>query len=252
MARELLVVYQGPNGIRRTLPAEQIAGVSLAELREVWKPSRHPTQRSIVTYWWAATTRRHVGCRSLDRLATAMLLDFHPGVVAFSAWSAQLVWRERGREYRMVPDFFVRTAAGTTIVVLCPPKTGPSERFERQLQVLREACADAGWQPAAPRLPGTTALANLRWISRRRHPRFGDAEVEASLVRAFAAPRPLMDGVETCGVPRMLALPRLHHMLWHRRLGVDWNLPLGPESLVGPLGEGEPEALRAPLSVERR
>ncbi|MEU1661540.1 TnsA-like heteromeric transposase endonuclease subunit [Streptomyces griseofuscus] len=183
MARELQVLHQDQFGVRRTRPAEAMAGVLLTERGEVWKPSRYPSQRSIVTWWWAATNRRLVGCRSLDRLSTAMLLDFHPEVVDFSAWSAQLIWREKGRQRQLVPDFFVRTASGQALVVLCPPQSGPGDRFERQLAVLREACQQAGWQLAAPRLPGAVALANLRWVSRRRHPRYGDAQVEAALAR---------------------------------------------------------------------
>ncbi|MFC8360111.1 TnsA-like heteromeric transposase endonuclease subunit [Streptomyces griseorubiginosus] len=251
MAREIQVLHQDQHEVRRALPIEQMAGVPLAERGEVWKPSRHPSQRSIVTWWWAATTRRHVGCRSLDRLSMAMLLDFHPGVSGFGAWSGQLIWRERGRERQLVPDFFVRTATGATLVVACPPQKGPTGRFERQLGVLREACGQAGWQLAAPRLPGPAALANLRWVSRRRHPRYGEAGVEAALAAAFARPRPLMEGVADCGVPRMLALPRLYHMLWHRRLGVDWGTPLSPGSPVGPLGAGEPDAVRRPFTMEQ-
>jgi hypothetical protein len=251
LARELRVLHHDMHGVRRMLPMERMAGVPLAERGEVWKPSRHPTQRSIVTWWWAATSGRHVGCRSLDRLSTAMLLDFHPSVADFSAWSAQLIWRERGRDRRVVPDFFARTASGATVVVVCPPKTGPSDRFEQQVRVLREACEQAGWVLAMPRLPEAMALTNLRWISRRRHPRFGDVGVEAALAEVFAHPRPLMQGVQACGVPRPLALPRLHHMLWHRRLGVDWGVPLGPDALVGPVGAGEPEALSRPFVAEQ-
>jgi hypothetical protein len=251
MARELRVVHQDQYGVRRTQPAQRLAGVALAERGEVWKPSRHPSQRSIVTWWWAATNRRHVGCRSLDRLSTAMLLDFHPGVVDFSAWSAQLTWREKGRQRQLVPDFFVQAANGRTLVVMCAPQTGPSTRFERQLEVLREACRHTGWQLATPQLPGTVALMNLRWVSRRRHPRYGDTEVEAALAGAFARPRRLLEGVEGCGMPRMLALPRLYHMLWHRRLGMDWSVPLSPGTLVGPLAAGEPDAVRRPLMLEQ-
>ncbi|MFC1421281.1 TnsA-like heteromeric transposase endonuclease subunit [Streptacidiphilus cavernicola] len=239
--------------MRRTLPAGRMTPVPLAERGEVWKPSRHPAQRSIATWWWAATNRRHVGCRSLDRLSTAMLLDFHPAVVDFGAWSAQLVWRERGRERRLVPDFFVRTASGKTVVVTCPPAIGPTERFERQLEVVSATAEGAGWLVGVPRLPGDVALANLRWVSRRRQPRFGDPEVEQVLAHAFGRVRPLWEGVEACGVPRALVLPRLYHMLWHRRLAVDWNTALGPGALVGPPGAvGEPDAVRRPLAVEQR
>ncbi|MFJ5105338.1 TnsA-like heteromeric transposase endonuclease subunit [Streptomyces sp. NPDC088554] len=248
MAQELRVLHLDTNGVRRSLPADRLAGAALAERGEVWKPTRHPSQRSIVTWWWAATNRRHVGCRSLDRMSTAMLLDFHPGVVDFGAWSAQLVWRERGRERRLVPDFFVQTVSGSTVMVVARPANEPGERFDRQMAVCREACGQAGWELATPRLPNRTALANLRWVSRRRHPRFGDADVESALAGAFAQPQPLAEGVKGCGVPRALALPRLYHMLWRRRLGVDWAVPLGPGSLVGPMGAGEPEAMGRPFA----
>ncbi|WP_078900023.1 TnsA-like heteromeric transposase endonuclease subunit [Streptomyces sp. SBT349] len=232
MAGELQVLHEDSAGVRRTLPIEQMAGVPLAERGEVWRPSRHPTQRSKATWWWAATNRRLVGCRSESRLWTALVLDFHPSVVDFGAWCAELVWRERGRERRLVPDFFVQSASGKLVVVNCSPATGPKERFERQQEVLREACGRAGWVLAAPLLPSATALTNLRWVSRRRHPRFGDAQVEAALVQAFAQPRPLLDGVDGCGVQPKLVMPRLYHMLWHRRLGTDWEAPLGPDSLL--------------------
>ncbi|MFE3830567.1 TnsA-like heteromeric transposase endonuclease subunit [Streptomyces sp. NPDC059092] len=251
MAKELRVLHFDTNGVRRTLPADRLAGVALAERGEVWKPSRHPSQRSIVTWWWAATNRRLVGCRSLDRLSTAMLLDFHPGVVDFGAWSAQLVWRERGRDRFLVPDFFVRTVSGSTVMVVARPVKGPGERFERQMSVCREACRQAGWQLATPQLPNRTALANLRWVSRRRHPRFSHADVESALAGAFAEPQPLAEGVTGCGVPRSLALPRLYHMLWKRRLGVDWAVPLSPGSLVGPISAGRPEAMDRPFAAEQ-
>ncbi|MGW4034504.1 TnsA-like heteromeric transposase endonuclease subunit [Streptomyces sp. NPDC004838] len=251
MPRELQVLYFDADEVRRTLPAKHLVGVPMAERGEVWKPSRHPSQRSIVTWWWAATNRRLVGCRSLERLSTAMLLDFHPGVVDFSAWSAQLVWRERGRERRLVPDFFVRTSSGATAVVVSRPARGPGERFDREMSVWREACRQTHWQLASPRLPDRTALVNLRWVSRRRHPRFGDAEVESALAAAFAEPRPLAEGVQGCGVPRLVALPRLYHMLWKRSLGVDWAVPLGPGSMVGPVRGGEPTAMGRPFVAEQ-
>ncbi|MFI5740904.1 TnsA-like heteromeric transposase endonuclease subunit [Streptomyces anulatus] len=251
MAQELRVLHLDTNGVRRILPADRLAGVALEERGEVWKPTRHPSQRSIVTWWWAETNRRLVGCRSLDRLSTAMLLDFHPGVVDFGAWSAQLIWRERGRERRLVPDFFVRTASGSTVMVVSRSAKEPGERFERQMSVCREACRQAGWQLATPQLPNRTALANLRWVSRRRHPRFSDGDVESALAGAFAEPQPLVEGVKGCGVPRSLALPRLYHMLWKRRLGVDWAVPLGPGSIVGPMAVGGPQPMGRPFTEEQ-
>ncbi|MGW3399538.1 TnsA-like heteromeric transposase endonuclease subunit [Streptomyces hydrogenans] len=210
----------------------QAAGIEMVGGEPVWVPRRHPSERSIVTYWWSATTGGHVGCRSLDRLSVAMLLDFHPNVVEFSAWTARLQWRERGRVRHLVPDFFARTQAGETVVVACPPAKGPSSRWQRQQAMLREACSEAGWRLGSPRLPQPVALANLRWVSRYRHPRMADAVMERALLDAFVRPSGLLEGIENSGLPVLEALPRLYHLMWRRRLRMDWSVPLGPATVI--------------------
>jgi hypothetical protein len=146
-----------------------------------------------------------------------------------------------------VPDFFVRTTAGATVVVACPPASGPSSRWEQQQDALRHACQEAGWKLGSPRLPQPTALANLRWVARYRHPRNADRAVEQSLLAAFAQPRPLLEGIQAAGVARLLALPRLYHLLWQRRLTMDWSVPLNPASLVS--RGGKAKTLR-PFTIE--
>ncbi len=64
-----------------------------------------------------------------------------------------------------------------------------------------------------PRIPAPMALANLRWVSRYRHPRFGDRDVEQALKAAFRTPRALEEGVRATGLPRLSTLPRLYHLL---------------------------------------
>ncbi|MFE0630860.1 TnsA-like heteromeric transposase endonuclease subunit [Streptomyces sp. NPDC058864] len=215
----------------------------------MWEPSRHPSERSIVTWWWSATTRQLVGCRSLDRLSVAMLLDFNPKVVNFTAWTARLEWTERGRTRRFVPDFFARTAAGQTVVVSCPPASGPSSRWQQQADVLKLVCEQAGWEFGSPRLPHKTALANLRWISRYRHPRNGSRAIEQALLHAFDGPRPLLEGVQGVAAPALQVLPRLYHLLWRHELTVDWSTPLGPGTVVR-RGSGGPEAMQRPFTVD--
>ncbi|MGC5008828.1 TnsA-like heteromeric transposase endonuclease subunit [Streptomyces sp. DT203] len=239
MVKNLQIVHRDGAGREVRVPAEQAAGVQLLDREPVWVPLRHPSERSVVTYWWSATTGKHVGCRSLQRLSVAMLLDFHPNVCDFAAWTARLEWSERGRTRRFVPDFFVRTAVGATVVVACPPATGPSSRWERQREVLEQACGEAGWQLGSPRLPQPTALANLRWVSRYRHPRNADQDVERALLAAFEQPRPLMEGVEAARVPQLVALPRLYHLLWRRQLTMDWSIALGPASTVRKGGDAK-------------
>ncbi|MBZ6135458.1 TnsA-like heteromeric transposase endonuclease subunit [Streptomyces olivaceus] len=236
MAEGLRIVHRNGAGREVQVPAEQAGTVEMFDREPVWVPLRHHSERSIVTYWWAATTGKHVGCRSLQRLSMAMLLDFHPQVSDFAAWTARLEWTEQGRVRRFVPDFFVRTAHGATVVVSCPPASGASRRWEKQRHVLEQACDAAGWQLGTPRLPQGHALANLRWVARYRHPRYADEAVERQVLEAFARPRPLLEGVEGCGVPRLASLPRLYHLLWRRELSVDWSVPLNPASVVRPGG----------------
>lgn len=246
--RDLQVVHRDRAGREVEVPATRAAGLPLTEHAPVWVPLRHPSERSIVTWWWSATSGKHVGCRSLERLSVAMLLDFNPKVVDFAAWTARLEWTEAGRRRRFVPDFFVRTASGSTVVVSCPPASGPSSRWQRQTEVLRLACQEAGWELGSPRLPHKTALANLRWASRYRHPRNGDTGIERHLLRAFTQPRPLLEGVQAVPAPQLLVLPRLYHLLWRRRLTIDWSVPLGPASEVQ-RGGSAPEAMQHPFTV---
>ncbi|RNG17860.1 TnsA-like heteromeric transposase endonuclease subunit [Streptomyces botrytidirepellens] len=248
MVKDLQIVHRDGAGREVQVPVGMAAGVPLAEREPVWVPLRHPSERSIVTWWWSATSGKHVGCRSLERLSVAMLLDFNPKVADFTAWTARLEWTERGRSRRLVPDFFVRTTSGATVVVSCPPASGASSRWERQREVLQQACREAGWEMGSPRLPNKTALANLRWASRYRHPRIGDHAVERDLMQAFARPRPLLEGVQAVPAPQLLVLPRLYHLLWRRKLTIDWSVPLGPGSVVE-CGGSAPEAMRRPFTV---
>lgn len=181
----------------------------------------------------------------MNVLAMAMLLDFNPSVTEFAAWPAKIKWRARGRERSVVPDFFVRTDQGATLVVACPPASGPSPRWQRQQQVLRQACEEAGWELGMPRIPEPMALANLRWVSRCRHPRYGDREVEKALKAAFRTPRALEEGVRATGLPRLSTLPRLYHLLWRQELSMEWNRAMGPDSVIRASGR-MPSAMRRP------
>ncbi|WP_371601191.1 TnsA-like heteromeric transposase endonuclease subunit [Streptomyces sp. NBC_00564] len=250
MAVALEVVHRIEDGSRSiTVPAARAGAVPLTSRGEVWRPARHPSQRSIATWWWAATTGKLVGCRSMNVLAVAMLLDFNPSVTEFTAWPAKIKWRARGRERSVVPDFFVRTDQGATLVVACPPASGQSLRWQRQQQVLRQACDEAGWELAMPRIPEPMALSNLRWVARYRHPRCGDREVEQALKAAFRNPCVLEEGVRATGLPRLSTLPRLYHLLWRRELAVEWNRAMGPDSVIRASGR-MPSAMRLPFETD--
>jgi hypothetical protein len=70
-------------------------------------------------------------------------------------------------------------------------------------------------------------VANVRWLSRYRHPRCGGLQVTGKLVEIFAKPRPLFEGAARVG-DRLAVLPVLYHLLWRRILVVD--LTAGPST----------------------
>jgi hypothetical protein len=75
--------------------------------------------------------------------------------------------------------------------------------------------------------------ANVRWLSRYRHPRCGRREdLAVRLIEVFAAPAPLFAGAERVA-DRLVSLPVLFHLLWRRVLATDLTSALlGPGSLV--------------------
>jgi hypothetical protein len=72
--------------------------------------------------------------------------------------------------------------------------------------------------------------ANVRWLSRYRHPRCaGRPEVADALRRAFAAPACLSAGAAVAGDN----LPVLFHLMWQRVLAADLRSgSLGSSSVV--------------------
>jgi hypothetical protein len=64
-------------------------------------------------------------------------------------------------------------------------------------------------------------VANVRWLSRYRHPRCGGrGDVAAALVSAFAKPVGLFAGADSVG-ERLAVLPVLFHLMWHGVLSAD-------------------------------
>jgi hypothetical protein len=95
------------------------------------------------------------------------------------------------------------------------------------------ACKAVGWVFRRVGMLDVVFAANVRWLSRYRHPRCGRREdLVVRLVEVFAQPTPLFAGAEQVG-DRLLVLPVLYHLLWRRVLIVDLREALlGPSSLV--------------------
>jgi hypothetical protein len=95
------------------------------------------------------------------------------------------------------------------------------------------ACAEVGWQFQRVGALDAMLAANVRWLSRYRHPRCGRREdLAGRLIEAYAQPMPLFAGVEQVG-DRLVVLPVLYHLLWRQVLAADLGTALlGPSTVV--------------------
>ena len=130
-------------------------------------------QRHFPGWWWLATTGRHVGYESWLERDHLMLLDFDPAVTAVGSQPFWLHWKDGRRSRQHAPDFFARLADGTGVVIDVRAddriEPGDAEAFD----VTARACGSAGWEFRRVGAVDPVFAANVRWLSRYRHPRCG-------------------------------------------------------------------------------
>ena len=162
-----------------------------------------------------------------------MLLDFDPAVTAVSSQPFWLHWKDGRRSRRHAPDFFARLAGGTGVVIDVRADDRIEPADAEAFEVTARACAAAGWEFRRVGVIDPVLAANVRWLSRYRHPRCaGRPEVADALRRAFAAPACLPAGAAGAG-DSLAVLPVLFHLMWRRVLAADLaSGPLGMSSMV--------------------
>jgi hypothetical protein len=162
-----------------------------------------------------------------------MLLDFDPEVTAVVSQPFWLHWTDGQRGRRHAPDFFARLRDGCGVVV----DVRADERIQpvdaEAFAAMARACAEVGWAYRRVGVLDAVLVANVRWLSRYRHPRCaGAGEVVGRLHAAFVEPRPLWAGAGEVG-DTLAVLPVLFHLLWRQELVADLaDGRLGPATLV--------------------
>ncbi|MFD8340319.1 TnsA-like heteromeric transposase endonuclease subunit [Streptomyces solisilvae] len=196
-------------------------------------------ERHFAGWYWSATTGQHVGFESWLERDRLVLMDFDPEVVGIASQPFWLHWHDGERERRHAPDYFMRRADGSAVVVDVRADERIEPKDAEAFEVTRLACAQAGWDFERVGVPEAVWLANVRWLSRYRHPRCLHDPAADRLREVFAAPGPLMAGADAAG-DRLATLPVLFHLLWLQELtaaGMAVEL-LGPRSVVGLAGGG--------------
>ncbi|MFJ1970358.1 TnsA-like heteromeric transposase endonuclease subunit [Streptomyces sp. NPDC087903] len=190
-------------------------------------------ERHFPGWYWAATTGRHVGFESWLERDRLLLMDFVPSVVGISSQPFWLHWHDGERERRHAPDYFVRRADGSAVVVDVRADERIEPKDAEAFEVTRLFCAQAGWRFERLGTLDAVLLANVRWLSRYRHPRCLHAPAADRLRDAFATRGPLMAGADAAG-DRLSTLPVLFHLLWLQELSAEDMAAelLGPHTIV--------------------
>lgn len=166
-----------------------------------------------------------------------MLFDFDPLVTAVASQPFQLSWSgPDGKRVRHTPDFFVRRADGTALVVDVRPDEQIGPRDAMKFAATAEACEFVGWDFARVGAPDSVLMENVRWLAGYRHPRVHCPQVAARLVEVFGEGASLLAGARRVG-DQVAVLPVLFHLLWQRVLAVD--LCAGPLSASTRVALGE-------------
>ncbi|MGO4456593.1 TnsA-like heteromeric transposase endonuclease subunit [Streptomyces sp. M-16] len=191
-------------------------------------------QRHLPGRWWSSTVGGHIGYESWLERDHLMLLDFDPSVVGISSQPFWLFWTsDKGKGVSHAPDYFARRDDGSALVVDCRPADRRKPRDWVKFDATRWACDQLEWEFRLVGAPDRIVVANVRWLAGYRHPRHLVEPWATELRKAFAEPRPLMDGARSAGEPIAL-LPVLFHLLWWQELMVDMSVPLHAASVVSP------------------
>ena len=174
--------------------------------------------------YWSATTGGHVVYESRLELARLLLADFDPDIVGIAAQPFLV----READCRHVPDFLLRRADGSVLIVnVKPADRMENERVADSLAWAGRVFAERGWEHEVWSGADAQLLANVRFLAGYRR---------AALIEALAGVEGILRtdatltiaGAQTAlrdaGVvePRAVVL----HLLWCGRLRVDLERPL--------------------------
>jgi hypothetical protein len=235
-ADDVEVTWITPGAVDQSMPLGEAWSVPFEFGLPVRRFTARKGQRHLSGLWWCATTGGHVGFESWLERDQLMLLDFDPAVSGIASQPLWLRWTgEDGHRVSHAPDYFVRRADGSGLVVDCRPADRRPARDVAKFEATASACAQIGWEYQLLGAAEPVAAANVRWLAGYRHPRHDVPEVAGVLRQVFATPIGLHVGAGAMGDP-IAVLPVLFHLLWRGELVVDLSVPIHEATLVHPAG----------------
>lgn len=191
-------------------------------------------QRNFAGLWWCTTNQRHVGFESWCERDNLMSLDFDPDVTGISSQPFRIIWSTPLPQHSHVPDFFIRHADGTAVVIDVRPDERVKPADEEVFQATMRLCSTVGWEYQRLGALPAVYVGNLRWLSGYRHPRCArePSLTQLSAVLAAAGAQTIGSLANIIGDP-VITLPTLFHMMWSHKIRADlWQHPLCNDTVL--------------------
>lgn len=198
------------------------------------RPTAYKGQHNFAGLWWCATNQRHVGFESWCERDQLMRLDFDPDVVGVASQPFRITLPAALPQTTHVPDYFVRQADGTGVVIDVRPDALVKPADEDVFGATAKLCASVGWKYQRLGELNSVYAANLRWIAGYRHPRCDREEFATDLLtRLFTTgTESIRELASAIGDP-ICVLPTLFHLMWRHQITTDLMAsPLHLESIV--------------------
>ncbi len=216
------------DGSTREMPLAELTPATVLSAVP-WRAIRsHHGQHHLPGLYWSATAAGHVVYESRLELARLLLADFDPDIVGIAA--QPFLVREADR--RHVPDFLLRRADGSVMIVNVKPADRLEDtRVAESLGWAARVFAGRGWEHEVWSGADPQLLANVRFLAGYRR---------AALLGPLAGVEDTlrMDAVLTIAAAEValrdmgVAEPRpvVLHLLWCGRLRADLERPLTGET----------------------
>ncbi|WP_427131618.1 TnsA-like heteromeric transposase endonuclease subunit [Pseudarthrobacter sp. S9] len=191
-------------------------------------------QHNFAGLWWCATNRRHVGFESWCERDHLMCLDFDPDVTGVASQPFSITLPGSLSQITHVPDYFVRRADGTGVVIDVRPDALVKPEDKEVFDATAALCTSVGW--GYQRLGGLPSVyvANLHWLAGYRHPRCIRGGLPPALLAHLGAAGPLSlrDLAAAVGDP-VWVLPTLFHLMWQQQITANLRTtPLHLDTMV--------------------
>jgi TnsA-like endonuclease N terminal len=216
------------DGSTREMPLAELTPATVLSAVP-WRAIRsHNGQPHLPGLYWSATTARHVVYESRLELARLLLADFDPEVVGIAAQPFLVCEAER----RHVPDFLLRRADGSVMIVNVKPADRLEDtRVAESLGWAARVFAGRGWEHERWSGADPQLLANVRFLAGYRRAVLLEASPGVQGVLRTGAVLTIA-GAETALRDEGVAEPRpvVLHLLWWGRLRADLECPLTGET----------------------